>query len=315
LQRPRIHFTGLVAAAGAVVFASTLIGFAGGAWWVFDLFSHFRVQYLLSIVLIIVVLLLCRKFRTSAVLAICAVLNLAVIAPYYVRNKTKNDSGTPAIRAMSFNVNTANTESDRAKQFILENGPDIVLLVEVNRAWVTAMDALRSTYPYSKSEPREDNFGIAFYSKIPFSRCEIAYLGITGVPSVIAEFEIAGKTLSILGTHPLPPIDRVYSYMRNNQLEALGQYLAAISGPKLLIGDLNTSPWSYHFGALLRTANLTDGSRGMGIHPTWPTHMTLLRIPIDFCLVSPEIVVTRHIVGPNIGSDHFPLLVDFAIQE
>jgi endonuclease/exonuclease/phosphatase (EEP) superfamily protein YafD len=37
-------------------------------------------------------------------------------------------------------------------------------------------------------------------------------------------------------------------------------------------------------------------------------------MPIDYGMVSPEIVVLDHTVGPPVGSDHLPVIVDFAIS-
>jgi endonuclease/exonuclease/phosphatase (EEP) superfamily protein YafD len=42
--------------------------------------------------------------------------------------------------------------------------------------------------------------------------------------------------------------------------------------------------------------------------------LPVLRIPIDHCLVSSELVVLEHTVGPDIGSDHYPLLVTLAVR-
>ena len=103
--------------------------------------------------------------------------------------------------------------------------------------------------------------------------------------------------------------------LRNDQLDAVAQYVATVTGPKILMGDLNTSPWSHCFGRLLSRAKLVDSSRGRGVEATWPTNLIWLRIPIDFCLVSEGIAVKDKQVGTDIGSDHFPLIVDVALAE
>ena len=312
LLRKRVELFGLLIAAGAIISAVTLFGFAGRLWWVFDLFSHFRVQYLLSILPIITLLLLGKRFRASAVFGLFAAINLACILPYYL-SAGPAASNKPVLRAISFNVNTANEQFDLVKHFILEHKPDVILLMEVNSAWVKALEEIREVYPYRKSEPREDNFGIALYSKLSFTTCEIVYLGRAGVPSIVGEFDVEGEKLTIVGTHPLPPISDVYSAFRNDQIEAVSVYLSSVSGPKILMGDLNTSPWSYYFGRLLSTAGLQDSSMGRGIEPTWPTHKIWMRIPIDFCLISAEITIVDKKVGADIGSDHFPVIVDFTL--
>jgi endonuclease/exonuclease/phosphatase (EEP) superfamily protein YafD len=150
--------------------------------------------------------------------------------------------------------------------------------------------------------PREDDFGIALYSKLPFTKCNLVELGQAGVPSIVAEFDIQGQTLTVLGTHALPPIDNAYSWFRNNQIEAVAAYLASVTGLKVLLGDLNMTPWSPYFGALLSTAKLVDSSRGRGLELIWPTnHIWIGRIPIDVCLVSEEIIVTETKIGANVG--------------
>ena len=60
---------------------------------------------------------------------------------------------------------------------------------------------------------------------------------------------------------------------------------------------------------------LRDSSRGMGLQPTWPADIPLLWIPIDHCLYSDGIEIRGRRTGPDVGSDHFPLIVDFELVE
>lgn len=309
----QVKYSGLLSAAGAALSLASILGFAGRYWWVLDLFSHFRVQYFLSISLVTLLLLPVRRFRTSAVFGLFALINLAFILPYYMTSTPAPASGARSLRAVSINLNSANRRFDLFKQFILDTNPDLILLMEFNKAWSKAMEELHTLYPYHASEPSEDNFGIALYSKIPPLRCEAIYIGQAEVPSVVGEFEVAGQRFTLLGTHPLPPISREYSQFRNEQIEAIATYLTSVSGAKMLLGDLNISPWSSYFGSLQSRTGLVDSSLGRGIAPTWPTDRIWLRIPIDFCLVSDEIAIKDSNVGPNIGSDHFPLIVDFIV--
>jgi endonuclease/exonuclease/phosphatase (EEP) superfamily protein YafD len=85
------------------------------------------------------------------------------------------------------------------------------------------------------------------------------------------------------------------------------------TGALVLLGDLNTTSWSPHFRDLINTAGLKDSRAGFGIQPTWPAGTPPLWIPLDHCLVSPEIKVHDRRVGPNVGSDHFPVIVEFSL--
>lgn len=293
---------------------ATLAGFAGRYWWFFDLFSHFRIQYLVSGAALALLLLLCRRFLSSAAAGACLAINLFCVWPYYLPPAPRQDATLPVWRAATINVNTANERFDLVTDYVRETRPDVLLLVEVNGAWIKAMEAISAEYPFQRCEPREDNFGIALYSRSPWLKCETVYLGEAQVPSLVAAFEVRGRTLTVFGTHALPPVDDVYSRRRNSQLSAVADFLASVSGPKILLGDLNATPWSFVFGNLLERSSLRDSSLGMGVRPTWPAGSLILKLPIDFCLVSREILVRDRWIGPSVGSDHYPLAVDFSLE-
>ena len=82
----------------------------------------------------------------------------------------------------------------------------------------------------------------------------------------------------------------------------------------VLLGDLNCTVWSPYFGRLVRDSGLKDSSRGWGVQPSWPAGNWLLRIPIDHCLHSPEVRVVRRGIGPDVGSDHFPVIVEMQLR-
>lgn len=136
--------------------------------------------------------------------------------------------------------------------------PDIVLLTEVDEKWLTNLKILEKDYPFSVSKPRSDNFGILLYSKIPPERLEILDLVTEEIPSILMTFSVGSSPCTLVGTHPLPPRNYQYSYLRNGQLKLLGNFFKGVQGSKFLIGDLNTPPWSPFFHDLLAEAGLKD---------------------------------------------------------
>ena len=84
-------------------------------------------------------------------------------------------------------------------------------------------------------------------------------------------------------------------------------------GPTMLMGDLNTTPWAPTFRDFLDSSGMRDSRGGFGLQVTWPTYLPPLLIPIDHALVSPDISVRHFEVGPSVGSDHYPLLLDFTL--
>lgn len=302
----------LLILAGAAVSVATVAGFAGTVWWRTELACHFRVQYFISLAIVALTLALLRRWRFAAVFGAFCLLNLAVILPLYVFAPERPASA--AIRAMLVNVLTSNRDSDSVKAAIKKYNPDFLVLLETDEWWLTQLASLRQTYPYSFTRPRSDNFGITFLSKVPLARAEIVDIETTNVPAVLAEVEFDGRPFAILGIHVMAPVRGGAARQRNKQFIEIAAYVRQLRMPVLLLGDLNTTPWSPFFSRLLDNARLHDSTAGYGYQPTWPAGNPLLRIPIDHCLYSRGIGIAGRMVGPDVGSDHFPLVVDFALQ-
>lgn len=312
----RIRVKGLLIAAGVMVVLLSLAGFAGRFWWALDLASHFRVQYFVILAGLTAALLLCRAYRPALLFAVVACLNGAMILPLYAA--VIPDPPAPAarvLRAMQINVQMVNTDHAAVLASIRAADPDFVVLVEVDGRWTAGLGALADDYPHAIEHPRGDAFGIALYSKHPLTSAEIVRYGAPGMPSVLAQVELGGRRFHLLGTHPLPPLGPAAARNRDAQLAATAEAVRALGHPVLLIGDLNVSPWSFHFRRLLRHSGLRDGTRGRGFQPTWPAGLPPLLIPIDHSLHSPGIQVIDRVVGEDVGSDHYPLVVDFVVSE
>jgi endonuclease/exonuclease/phosphatase family metal-dependent hydrolase len=91
--------------------------------------------------------------------------------------------------------------------------------------------------------------------------------------------------------------------------------LRTLEEPVVLIGDFNLTPYSPYNDDLLSGSRLRDCARGRPLTPTWPTWFAPLWIEIDRCFVTPEIRIASYQVGPAIGSDHYPLVMDFHVSQ
>jgi len=317
LGRPstsRIDFLGLVAAVGVLTCIASLVGFLGRHWWGFELASHFRAQYALALALAGSILMIGRRWGWAAIFAIAALLDAGPLLPRLSTGaEAQASADRPVLRAMLANVNSANRDYPRIRAALLAQQPDFAVLLEVTPWLFDRLADLADRYPHRIAAPQEDNFGIALLSRRPFLRADIVQLGPPGLPSIRAEFQIDGGRLILLGTHPLPPIGPELARDRNEQLTKLAEVARSTPQPLLLLGDLNISPWSPFFERLLADSGLRDSGDGRGIQPTWPVRWPPLWIPIDHALHSAGIRVLRRATGPDLGSDHYPVIVDFQV--
>jgi endonuclease/exonuclease/phosphatase (EEP) superfamily protein YafD len=315
--RRSLSLAGLLVAAGAVTAAISLAAFAAGLWWPLELLAHFRAQYCGALLALSAAALLLRRRAAAAAFALVALLNAAPVvalwsAPDAVEG-SRNAGGNARHRAVLFNVYVFNEQRERVLEWLRQTDPDIAVLLETDARWLETLAPLRASHPHVIAQPRSDPFGIALFSKHPLRAPRVELIGEAAVPSIVTGIELVGTTLTLVATHPVPPWGGLLVALRDQQLARVGDAVAALARPLLLLGDLNTSQASPLFGRLLAASGLRDSTRGFGYQPTWPTGLPLLAIPLDHCLHSEDIAIEDRRVGPHLGSDHWPLIIDFRL--
>ena len=312
--RFRLHPLGVIQAAGFLVLLATLFGFLAGLAWFFDVFTHFHVQYTVVLAITSLIHLVSRHLKAAAVFGLGALINLAVVIPLYMGNTVPVDPHTSKLRAMLSNIYIRNETPWCIGQTIQQFNPDLVVLEEVTDSWIESLRTVMEPYPYVKYETRKDCLGLSLYSKIPFRQAEVVHKGWHQLPWIVATLETSDGDFTVIAVRSFPPFNRQFSRIRNNQLRQIAGLVQEATAPVFLLGDLNITPWSPHFKNLLLEGGLSDSAQGWGVQPTWPAGQPLWMIPIDHCLHTPGIAITGRQVGPAIGSDHHPLIVDFALQ-
>ena len=290
---------------------ASLLGLLGRLYWVFDLFSHFRVQYMQLCLVLLAIALWRRQNKRVVAIILLACLNYAFVLPLYF-GKPSPPTEKP-IRAMLMNINAANGNTEKVLNAIRDASPDLLLLEEVTPKWAAELAVLNEDYPHRIAEPQAGCFGIMLLSKVPLAHERVVNIGDSGVPSIVTEVHFQQGTISLIGTHPLPPMGAEYSNRRNMQLIELPYTVMNQKHPVLLIGDLNVSPFSYWFRRVVSESGLKNSMKGFGFQPSWPSGNRFLRIPLDHVLHSPGILIHNRMVGGDVGSDHFPVIVDFSI--
>ena len=307
-------------ASRAIIFACgvlslfTILGFLGKYFWMLDLFSHFRVQYFVLLTISIIILIFTRYRKSAMIIALFAAVNLATIVPLFISAQEKPENSGRMIRAISFNVNSTLGNPEKVKRIIEECNPDMILLMEITSKWVEELKLSDMGYPHSCVQPRGDNFGIGLFSKMPLKDGGIKKIGRINLPSIVATIDTGEDELTVVVTHPVPPIDKRYCDFRDDQLDSIQKFIPENS-PVILFGDLNTTCWSSPFKKLLSSTGLVDSARGWGIQSTWPTQMPWILIPIDHCLHSEDIYIENRELGRSGNSDHYSLIVDFVISD
>jgi len=289
-------------------------GYAGRFHWLLELFSHFRLQSTAALLVLMCVPLAARRWRSFAFIAGVFAVHAVSLAPMWLEKPAAGAVEGESIRAVLWNVNTANRRHEDVISFLRRTNADVLLILEIDDRWLADLRRGLPDFEHVAAEPRGDNFGIGLFSKIPFEG-GVRPMGLAFLPAVVARFQVGRVSFELIGVHALPPKNLRYAAHRNEMFDRLIELVPPLDGPVVLLGDLTVTPWSPYFSHLLDGTGLLDGRRGFGLRPTWPSRLGPLGIPIDHCLVSPGIGVRSFEVGPDAGSDHRALVVDMMIPE
>lgn len=307
----RRAFSPWLIALNLVLVAACALALLGRWHWFADLFSHFVPHYIAAGGILLLALVLTRRYRWATLALAIALWNGWLLSPYLLPEQPAQSDGD-SIELLQFNVSRDNPAPLATIGYILslEEPPDLVVLFEITPAFATEIKRLKELYPTLAQMPRSDNFGMALLSRLPESEVEFRQAGQPGVPLMVLNARIGGKGIRLYSAHPPPPLGSVFSRARDQQLRELAMEISRHDGDHVVVaGDLNTTPWSHAFKPLVNTAGLRDAQRGQGYLPTWapPPYSRWIGVPIDHTLISADIETQHRRVGPWLGSDHWPV--------
>ncbi len=313
-----------------------------------DLFASGRIElalaffvfmlrtFLLHGAIVLAVLAVCaaavRARRLAALVSVTAVLMASPSLMPMFRSAPTSDPARPTLTVVVANVNFANQNLGPLFELVRAEQADVVLLQEATRAHAPQLRAgFQTSHPHSAEAFRQDAFGQAVYSKLPFAAGEEIYPqiemmrekifgGVAGIsePQIRVRIAFDGVPLILQNLHLVPPGDAQLLCEQRLQFAWLDQWVrsvhAASDAPALLLaGDLNSTTTSPQH-AFLRSAGLHEShsEAGSGLGNTWPDAGLLAKLPgirIDHVYVNDRLRVVSSRVGPSIGSDHRPLVV------
>lgn len=301
----------LVTMVGGLCIA-TVLAAAARIGWLTELATHFRPQYgFLGLLAGLLALAAGRRLAATAALGI-AVVNLWIAWPYlapWFATRTPLASGAPSV--VSLNLHYRNTEYERVASYLQAVTPDLLVLAELTPDWSRALQPVLAGYPHALAASRRSPWGLGVYSRYPLREAFGTDLGVRGSFNVIATVDWLAGPVRLVAVHLASPTRPRFAQARNRQLEQLARILAASDPalPRLLVGDLNITPFSPYLRDFLARTGMHDARRSQGLHGTWPGWLLPLQIPIDHAIVDESLAATRVQRGPAVGSDHYPLEV------
>jgi endonuclease/exonuclease/phosphatase (EEP) superfamily protein YafD len=309
-----------------------LLGFASPE---LDLLNHFQVFWFPATLLALAaVLAFVRGPRARPAMIAAGVVGALASGITYLPEFISGLDGTtsparpgkPVITVLTHNLFGLNYDMDGVAAMIRSEDPDIIAFQEYFSEQSSELDPLLAErYPYSARCRGGKRANLGLYSKLPFVEAEGSGLcpdnayGSQRTAQILAQFSLAeGGGFSVLTTHldwPVPVQRQV------QQFADLAASVNAIEGPLLVVGDFNSTPWSY---ALRRFESATGMTRHTRNLVTYPLRFTMRMVrglvdtppflPLDQALSRGGMTVHEVRAAAATASDHLPVVVKFSLD-
>lgn len=282
-------------------------------YWILDLTTNFRLQFLGVAGVLLVLLALRRKWLPAAVLFAIATLNAWPVLPYLPR-PAPAAAATPTaapFKIMTVNVSYRRFSARRFRDIVADASPDVLLVIEFTPQAEETLAYVDKEFAYKLKAPAEGPYGIALWSHFPLEHAYTFPLG--PVQGIDARIQAPGGAFTLLGLHLMSPTLPHRAEQRNEELAMIAERRATIMGPVVVAGDFNITPYSPYYSDWLEAAQLTDTRYGRTLSTSWPVVLPILGIPIDHVAVSKEFTVLSHQRLPAFGSDHWGIMAELAL--
>lgn len=260
-----------------------------------------------------------RRWRlTACMLPLAIGLAAPGLSTFLPRQPPAASANAPRCRVMSANLFAGSPMPQAMLREIAAADADLIFIQEYTHDWHALLaPILQERYPHSCHHLRDDPFGIALYSKHPFTSPPDTELHLGDVPlaNIRAEVNIDGVPTVAYCIHLCPAKPGFLARAQLIQLDGLLRKIAAETRPVILAGDFNFTDDS-PLGALMAAHGLLDAysQGGYARGDTWPVLTDWQRwlpgVRIDHIYLRGGWLCIAAQTGEGRGSDHRPVTAD-----
>ncbi|MBX3085796.1 MAG: endonuclease/exonuclease/phosphatase family protein [Anaerolineae bacterium] len=308
-----------------------------GVWWL----SMINAIALMLFVPLIIIIPILGLLRSRFVLLGAAMVGVCVVwlTPYYLP-KAVAASDHPTLKVITFNMWRFNPDVPRLESWLREKQADMVFLQEITPEYAAdEVKRLADVYPYQavqtwgggnlilskhpilewKTFPSQENGGaMMMRAAISYQGQDLALYSVhLSRPSVDTQIEGVSYVPNFIKT--LVGYDDT---SRNSQIQQLLDLTATETVPYLVAGDFNMSDQCMVYWDIRDRMGDTYREAGYGLGASWPvggvngrpTYMPAV-VRIDYVWHSSQFRALTAELGPQLGSDHYPVYSELALEK
>lgn len=299
-----------------IILALLLIGFslllATEPAWFISAIDALRIPYAVFLVGLIVFFFI----RGNNILISASVVALLILAPDiwpYFKTSDEIPAETKAEKreiiktdfsVLHFNVKERNKNILSVAESAIQSDADIVSLQELHATSLATIDSvMRKKYPYVLSDVSVKGFGMAVYSKFPIENGEAKklqdYVFLTG------NVKVESKTVHFISATTSTPTNEKDYALQIKQFKFLTDYINSLDSAILVMGDMNSVPWSEQIKNFMAHTKLEDSRKDLSA--TYPAQSPF-QIPIDYIFHSKMLDCKKFTTVTGSTSNHLGLI-------
>lgn len=280
--------------------------------WFISAIDALRIPYAVFLVVLIVFFFI----RGNNALTSASVIALLILAPdiwpYFKtadetpaeKKEEKREIVDADFSVLHFNVKEKNKNILSVAETAVQSEADIISLQELHETSLAAVDTvLKKKYPYALSDVSVKGFGMAVYSKYPIENGEVKkwndYVFLTGT------VQLKNRTTRFISATTSTPTNGKDYAIQIKQFKYLTDYINSIDSALIVMGDMNSVPWSEQIKTFMAHTSLEDSRKDLSA--TYPAQSPF-QIPIDYIFHSKELDCKKFTTVGGSTSNHLGLL-------
>ena len=257
-----------------------------------------------------------KSKRTLYLTLAITVIHWVTVLTYsnYIKPTELTSSAAPKLRLIAFNAWAKPEAINELSKLAKAHNTDVIAISEMSQASCKDLTVQFPDFTFCRIAAEASNGQaltkrMALLSKIePLRYTVLTEPGFRGRGIIDASFPLGEDNIRLISIHPVAPGSPAHMRDRDNVLRRAAELLKD-EDKFILAGDMNTTPWSAIYRQL--------PGRRIGdarLELTWRLSWHILGLPIDHIQISENMQLHAYKVGPNIGSDHRPLIADVSVK-
>ena len=220
--------------------------------------------------------------------------------------KLPKENTEAKLNVAHINLSNLSFEFNELNDLLNKEQVDLVSFQELTPDWNNVLNnALKIDFPFSKSEVRIDPYGMALFSRTPFSSVES--FKCENKPNLKSIVVKEGKKFEIICSYLTPALDQKSIETASSQLTQIAEEIQKSELPIIALGEYNMVYWTNEIREFRSNTKLTNSRRGLSDGN--------LRVPYDHIFFSEALECTEFKEMKDENQNYIGILGTYQIRK